>query len=130
MSLPIAVFISIWSYKISISRLSLELAIALLLTIYIIVLSALSPCPFLVKHWFGSLLAVLAWFIAGFIYIRVRCIIATRLEKYGVNIFMTLGMVSLCGQSLGGLSIFLLVDTFRLFQEKPECVFDYAYCQL
>ena len=102
--------------------------VALLLTVYIIVISALSPCPFLVKYWLGSFLTVLAWFVASFVYIRLRCIIATKLEKFGQNIFMALGLVSLFGQVMGGLTVFLLVDTLRLFKEKPECVDDFSYC--
>ena len=89
----------------------------------------MSPCPLLVDHWIGSALIVIAWLISGFIFIRVRCVIATSLEKFGGNVFLILGFSSLCGQVLGGLTIFLLVDTFRLFKEKPECVFDFSYCK-
>lgn len=121
-------FISIWSYKVTILRISTELGVALILTIYIMILTIMSPCPILVRHWIGPVITVIVWFVASFIYIRIRCLIATRLEKFGGNIYLILGLVSLCGQVMGGLACFICVDTLRLFKEKPDCIFDFSYC--
>jgi hypothetical protein len=72
--------------------------ISLILSAYVIIMGILSPCPLLVDHWIGSFITVLCWFILSFIYLRVRCIVATKLEKHGSMIFLVLGLVSLIGQ--------------------------------
>ncbi len=96
--MPVAVFLSIWSYNVSTTRITIELIVGLAFTVYIIIVSSMSPCPFLVDHVMGKVITVFVWFVCFIIYVRVRCIIATKLEKFGGNVFVELGFVSLCGQ--------------------------------
>ena len=126
--MPIAVFLSIWSFNVSLKRIFIEFSVALVFTIYVIVLSTQSPCPFLVQSAFGAFLVVVSWITLSFLFIRLRCVIAARLEKYGSNVLFILGIFSLLGQVLGGIVGFLSVDIFGQFEEKPACVDDFSYC--
>ena len=127
--LPVAVFISIWSYDISLTRFLTELAIGLGFSAYIVVVSVYSPCPPLVTHWSGSWIVVTSWILAEGIFTRLRCILASKLEKFkDEKLLLILGSVSLLGQITGGAFIYLLVDVYRLFKHKPDCIFDFSYC--
>lgn len=70
---------------------------------------------------------VFCWVMTSCMFIRIRCLIAAKLEKYGKNKLFLLGVFAIIGQLLGGLLIYLLVDVFRLFQDKPKCSPD-DYC--
>lgn len=127
--LPVAVFVSIWSYDISMTRFLIEFAIGLAFSAYIVVVSVYSPCPPLVTHWLGSWIVVTAWILAEAIFTRLRCILASKLEKFkSERLLLILGSVSLLGQITGGALIYLMVDIYRLFKHKPDCVFDFRYC--
>jgi hypothetical protein len=131
--LPIAIFLSIWSYDVSLARILVEFSIAILCSVYIIVASVQSPCPPFVKHWFGSWLIVTSWILGECIFIRLKCIVSSKLEKYkDERLLLILGAVSLCGQMAGGILVYILVDVYRLFKHRPhmdECVFDFSYCE-
>jgi len=126
--LPIAIFLSIWSLNVSLKRIVIEFLIALVFTVYVIVLSTQSPCPLLVQSSFGAFMVVTSWIVLSFLYIRLRCVIAARLEKHGSNVLFILGIFTLLGQVLGGILGYLSVDVFGLFEEKPACVNDFSYC--
>jgi hypothetical protein len=70
--LPLAIFLSIWSYKVSTKQISIEFLIATIFSIYIVIVSAYSPCPPLVKHWLGGYLVVLSWIMCSCMYLRIR----------------------------------------------------------
>ena len=106
-----------------------EFSVGLVFTAYIVAIASLSPCPPLLSHWSGSWLIILAWILTECIFIRIRCLVATSLEKHGNNILFIVGIVSTLGQMMGGVIIFVLVDVYRLFKERPECVFDFGYSQ-
>jgi hypothetical protein len=59
---------------------------------------------------------------------RLRCLIATRLERFGGFTLLILGALTQGGQILGGVLMFLLINIYELFEDKPSCVFDYSYC--
>lgn len=128
--LPIAVFLSIWSYKASSTQIFLEFILGLFFTIYILITSWFSPCPPLVNHWMGTPIIVSCWVFAECIFIRLRCVIAAKLELYGEKTLFTLGIVTLIGQMVGGLLVYILVDIYRIFKQRPDCIFDFSYCNL
>ena len=128
--LPVAVFFSIWSYEVSQRRIMIEFAFGLIFSLYIVIIAILSPCPPFLNHWLGEAFIVLSWILAECIFTRVKCLIATRLERFGQKVLYYLGLVTLLGQVIGGISIYLLVDIFRLFKHKPDCIFDLSYCKL
>lgn len=127
--LPFAVFFTIWSYKASLNQILVEFFIGLVFAIYIVIISFYSPCPPLVNHWLGAPLIVTAWILTECIFIRLRCVIASKLEHYGDKTILVLGIVTLVGQMTGGVVVYVFVDIFRIFKHRPDCVFDYSYCR-
>jgi hypothetical protein len=130
--LPISILISIWSYDVSLKRILAEAVIPIVISIYILIISLMSPCPLLVnnKYDLGGYLIVLCWVVLSCMFMRTRCLIATKLEKYGKNILFTIGCFTILGQVIGGVIIFLQVEVYRMFKDKPKCVsekFCYEY---
>jgi hypothetical protein len=127
--LPAAILLSIWSYQASVLKICIEFSIATALSVYIIITAALSPCPPLVDSWFGSLLIITAWVLCQCIYMRVRCLVAARLERYGHSLLLALGFMTMMGQVIGGIIVYIIVNEYKLLKDKPACVFDYSYCK-
>jgi hypothetical protein len=127
--MPITIFLSIWSYRVSIFRILAELTVSLCLAIYILILSILSPCPPMLDTTIGPVLAVVSWIVASSIFVRVRCLIAARLERFGEKALLIMGFSMTCGQVIGGILMYIIVNHMNVFEEKPECVFDYSYCK-
>ncbi|CAF0955328.1 unnamed protein product [Brachionus calyciflorus] len=125
--LPIAIFLSVWSYNVSLSQILIEFLVAVLFTSYIVFISVQSPCPPLLETTIGPILICLSWIFSQSIFMRVRCMISTRLERFGEKILMKSGSLTLLGEVVGGILIFVLVEKFRIFKDKPECVFDYSF---
>ncbi|CAF0871517.1 unnamed protein product [Brachionus calyciflorus] len=121
--LTIAVLLSIFSYEVSTKRIILETLIPICLSTYILIMSIFSPCPPFVnaKYRLGGYFMVFCWVMTSCTFIRIRCLIATKLEKYGKQKLLLLGIFAIIGQLSGGLLIYFLVDVFRLFQDKPKC---------
>ena len=112
-------------------RLAIEFLVGLIFTIYIIAISILSPCPPLVDHWLGEFIIVSSWIIIEFTFMRVRCLVASKLEKISsTNTLMILGVVTQLGQVFGGIIAYVCVDLFRLLKSRPDCILDHSYCKL
>lgn len=130
MCLPILIFLSVWSYNVSVLRIVIEFFIALSFTIYLIVISIMSPCPFFLGTNLGAILIVVCWICSQAIFMRGRCIISTRLERFGEATLLTSGSFTILGEVVGGIFTYFLVEHFRLFTEAPKCVFDLVdYCK-
>ena len=129
--LPIAVFSSIFSRQDSMKSIVCQFAVGLAFSLYLVAISVMSPCPPFVKSYpgIGSFLAVLAWILIECIFIRLRCKIAERFERFEGEAFLFLGFVTLLGQVTGGTIIYLCIDIYRLFMDKPPCVTDFSYCK-
>lgn len=69
----------------------------------------------------GGYLIVACWILTSSMFMRIRCLIATKLEKYGKNMLFLIGCFTILGQVLGGLIIFILVDVLRVLKDKPKC---------
>ena len=126
--LPIAIFLSILSYNVSLKQIVAEFIVALLASVYVIVVATQSPCPYLVDQWTGKLLIIVAWIIVQSVFMRSKCLIAARLERFGHSYITGFGMLIMLGQLFGGILIFLLVNVYGAFKEKPLCINDYSYC--
>lgn len=62
-------------------------------------------------------------------YMRIRCLVAARLERFGEKILLILGTLTMVGQIFGGLIIFLIINVFSLLKDKDYCAVDYhEYC--
>jgi hypothetical protein len=63
-------------------------------------------------------------------FMRVRCLIATRLERFGQRFLVLLGVMTMMGQLCGGVLVYVLVNELKLFTDKPDCVDDFnMYCK-
>ena len=119
--LPISIFLSIWSYSVSLKRIVFEFFFAMIFITYITVAACLSPCPPLVNHKFGSILIVVSWVISQSMFMRCRCIIATRMERFGERTLTIVGFFTVVGEVVGGIIIYIIVDIFELLKEQPTC---------
>jgi hypothetical protein len=102
-------------------QIIIEFLIASSFAIYIVIIAVMSPNPPLVDSWFGASLSVTAWVLSQSIYQRNRCLIATRMEKYGQKYLLQYGIWTMVGATTGGILIYLSVDVYRLFKDKPNC---------
>lgn len=119
--LPVAIFLSIWSYSVSIGRICVEFALAMLFTGYIVLIACFSPTPPLMDHPIGSILIVASWILSQCMFMRVRCVIAARLERFGGSTLTLVGFFNLFGEVVGGIVIFIIVEWLRFFTEKEAC---------
>jgi hypothetical protein len=105
---------------VSTKRIIFEFSIAISFSLYIVIISILSPNPPFVNNYpiIGGIFSLIAWILAQSIFCRVRCLISTKLEKYGTKTLMISGCFTLLGEVVGGIFIYVLVDVFRLFKEK------------
>lgn len=88
--MPIAIFLSIWLYEVSVLQIVLEFSLATGISIYIIILSVMSPCvPFLGP--LGSTLSIISWILAQTMFMRVRCLgksdILSKIFVFKLKIF-------------------------------------------
>lgn len=88
----------------------------------------MSPCPPLLDHWLGPAFTVFAWVVSTCLFMRVRCCVAARLEECGQKILLALGSCTMFGQMIGGIMMFVLVDTYRVFNDVPECQSALSFC--
>ena len=121
--MPISIFVTIWSYDVSMLRISIETLVSIIISVYILVISIMSPCPPFVNSVsnFGGFIIVVCWVMSSFLFMRVRCLIATKLERHGKHILLLIGFYTILGQVIGGILIYLAVDVYRLFKDKPAC---------
>jgi hypothetical protein len=61
-------------------------------------------------------------------FMRIRLLVAARLERFGQKTLLILGSLTMIGQIFGGLLIFVVVNLLELLVSKPDCVSDYSYC--
>lgn len=128
--LPISIFLSIWSYEVSVKQITIEYSIACAFSLYIVILSIMSPCPPLMDNWFGPFLTIISWIMSQAMFMRCRCLIATRLERFGQKTLLKLGALTMIGQIFGGLIIFLIVNVFNLLVSLPSCKNSLDYCKM
>ena len=114
-------FLSIWSYKVSIKRIFLEFSFAMICSFYLFFLAFKSPCPPFLDTWIGSFLSVLASILSQCFFMRVRCLISTRLERFGESKLIWFGFFSIAGEVFGGIFTYILIEHMRLLKELPEC---------
>jgi len=120
-----------YSYYISYFRLFLEFIVALSFTLYIVVASKMSPCPPFLKTYplFGEILIIAAWLIVEGLFMRLRCLCATKLEKISkTNTLLWLGVVTMLGQVSGGTLAYIFVVIYRIFKDGNDCIFDSGFC--
>ena len=118
------IFLSVLSYNVSVLRIVIEFLFALIFASYLIFNSLLSPCPLFLGTNLGSILIVGCWMCSQAIFMRTRCIISTRLERFGEATLLTSGSFTILGEVVGGIFTYFLIEHFRIFVEAPKCVSD------
>ena len=78
--------------------------------------------------WLGPTLSVLSWIFSQSLFMRSRCLIAARLERFGQTTLLILGALTMVGQIFGGILIYVMVNEYNLFESKPDCVTDNSFC--
>jgi len=71
--------------------------------------------------WLGPALTIISWVLSQSMFMRVRCLVATRLQRFGQTVLLILGALTMFGQIFGGLIIFVMVTVYDLLKERPEC---------
>jgi hypothetical protein len=119
---PLAIFLTIFSANPSNRKIVFETTIALLLSAYIIYVSANSPCPLFVNSpILGGYLMVLVWNVSSMYLLYDICLIATKLEKYGEQVLYRFTCCTIFGQVSGSFVIYYLVEVLNVFKEKDKC---------
>jgi riboflavin transporter 2 len=120
--MPLFIIVSLMTTSPSLAQISIEFTIAVVCSGYIVFLSIQSPCPILLDSVFGPVLSVLSWYLSSGFFTRVRCLISTRLARFGEKTLLYSGSMTLVGEIIGGIIMFVLVDHLRIFTETEECV--------
>jgi hypothetical protein len=120
--MPLFIIVSLMTTNPSMLQITIEFTVASVCAVYIVLLSVQSPCPILMDSIFGPILSVLSWYLASGFFTRVRCLISTRLARFGEKTLLYSGSMTLVGEVIGGIIMFVLVEHLRLFSESEECV--------
>lgn len=96
--MPIAILLSIWSYRASVWQILAETAIMAVFGVYIVVMAFMTPNPLFKGTTHGSVLVVLSWILSQLMGMRVRCLIATRLVRFGKKALFINGVCTMLGQ--------------------------------
>ena len=98
--MPIAILLSIWSYRASVTRILVESTTMALFGVYIVGMGLLAPHPWFEGTTHGSVIIVLSWILSQLLGMRIRCLIATRLERFGKQALFINGICTMLGQIL------------------------------
>ncbi|CAF4701065.1 unnamed protein product, partial [Rotaria socialis] len=115
--LPISSLLSVIIALVGKSRLQLSAIISLsfiatCLTVYVIVLAALSPCPPLHDTIGGAVIAIVCYFTAELVYSYIRLVIANRVrqEYEREHGLFWLGAISQMGALSGSIPMYFLIN--------------------
>ena len=119
---PLAIFLTFFAANPSNKKIVCETIIAILLSAYIIYVSAQSPCPIFVNNpMLGGYIMVLVWNVSSVYLLYDICLIATKLEKYGEKVLYRFTCCEVFGQVSGSFLIYYLVDILSVFKDKDKC---------
>ena len=114
--MPVAIFMSIWSYHVSLLRLGIEFLFSIIFAAYIISMAAHWPCPPFRDDWYGSPLIVLAWILNQLLFMRIRCLASTKLEKFKKKYLLINGTLTMTGQTIGAVLMYILINVNDVFK--------------
>ncbi|CAF1581173.1 unnamed protein product [Rotaria magnacalcarata] len=130
--LPISSPLSVIIALVGKSRLQLSAIISLAfiatcLTVYVIVLAALSPCPPLHDTIGGAIIAIACYFTAELVYSYIRLVIANRVrqEYEREHGLFWLGAISQMGALSGSIPMYFLINNMHVFKSRQVCQ---SYC--
>ncbi|CAG5120949.1 unnamed protein product [Candidula unifasciata] len=91
------------------------------LTGYIVWTAAASPTPPLVDHTAGPVILILCWILVVFVLTYTKVSIATEFREEGKRALLWIGASTQAGSLLGAVSIFVVVNVFKLFRTGNPC---------
>jgi riboflavin transporter 2 len=101
--------------------------IAICLSVYVIIVAVLSPCPPLHDSTGGAILIISSYFVAHLSFYYVRLVIGNRIrqEYHRESGLFWFGAASQMGSLVGAIPTFLLVNAFGVFKSRNACQ---SYC--
>ncbi|CAF0807026.1 unnamed protein product [Adineta ricciae] len=125
---PLSVLLGIFLRSIlSIFTLTILLICATCISMYVIVVAALSPCPPLHDSAGGAVLIISCYFLAYLLFYYIRLVLGNRIRQEfpresGLFWF---GAASQFGSLVGAIPMYLLINVYNLFKSRAVCQ---AYC--
>ncbi|CAF0914386.1 unnamed protein product [Rotaria sp. Silwood1] len=101
--------------------------LATCVSLYVIIVAFLSPCPPLHDTTEGAILVIGCYFLAYLIFYYIRLVIGNRVrqEYQRHSGLFWLGAASQMGSLVGAIPMYLLVNTFNVFKSRNACQ---VYC--
>ncbi|CAF1030086.1 unnamed protein product [Adineta ricciae] len=125
---PLSVLLGIFLRSIlSIFTLTILLVCATCISIYVIVVAALSPCPPLHDSAGGAVLIISCYFLAYLLFYYIKLVLGNRIRQEfpresGLFWF---GAASQLGSLVGAVPMYLLINVYNIFKSRAVCQ---AYC--
>ncbi|CAF2768968.1 unnamed protein product [Rotaria sp. Silwood2] len=101
--------------------------LATCISLYVIIVAFLSPCPPLHDTAEGAILVISCYFVAYLIFYYIRLVIGNRIrQEYRRHSgLFWLGAASQMGSLVGAIPMYLLVNTYNVFKSRNACQ---VYC--
>jgi len=103
--------------------ISILFVVAFILSIYVMIVAFLSPCPPLHDTVGGGILIISCYFCSHLILYYIRLVIGNRIRqeyRHESGLFW-LGASSQMGTLLGAIPMFLLVNVYEVFESRYAC---------
>ncbi|XP_055860361.1 solute carrier family 52, riboflavin transporter, member 3-B-like [Biomphalaria glabrata] len=118
---PIACFLTMWVKVKSIRVISSLTLLGTLFSAYIIIVAAMSPNPFLVKHIAGGILIIAVWIISTVLNVFAKVTIASVMRSQGRISLLYTGGSTQTGTLIGAVLAYVMINELRLFKDSPWC---------
>ncbi|CAF1248057.1 unnamed protein product [Adineta steineri] len=125
---PFSVLIGVFIRSIlNFITISIIFIIATCISIYVIIVAFLSPCPPLHDSTGGAILVISCYFLAYLLFYYIRLVIGNRIRQeypHESGLFWY-GAATQMGTLIGAVPMYLLVNVYNVFQSRNACQ---AYC--
>ncbi|XP_068567505.1 solute carrier family 52, riboflavin transporter, member 2 [Cebidichthys violaceus] len=119
---PLACFLAMFVVLRSSAGLGLLSLAGGVFAAYLMALAALSPCPPLLGTPAGVALVVTSGIIFTGLYSYLKVVIGTLLHEAGHAALLWCGISIQAGSLIGALTMFPLVNVYKVFQQAQDCV--------
>nr|ACI90374.1 G protein-coupled receptor-like protein [Philodina roseola] len=124
---PLSLLTSLYWKTVSNSNLVFQSIVHLILSSFVFIIAAQSPCPWLADTSTGALMIITVWFIMSFIGGFLRIAIGNRIKREWKNDkgMFYYGATAQLGLFLGTIPTYLLINVFEIFVDRQPCQ---SYC--
>ena len=124
---PLALLTSLYWKTASNANLMFQSIVNLILSVFIFVVAAQSPCPWLADSTAGALMIISVWFLMSFVSAFLRISIGNRIKiewrnEQGMFYY---GATAQLGLFFGTIPTYLLINVFEVFVDRQPCQ---SYC--